>query len=116
MPPKEKYVLLLDIVQGPLVFVVNSRIHPFISSRPHLVSCQLELVEARYPYLKHDSYLDCSNAIEDMTEDEIVGQLMRDTSRIKALLVDADRVKLKTIVAGARTVSARNKSIIDGNF
>jgi len=35
-PPKEKYLVLACPGENPLLFIINSEIHPFIASRPEL--------------------------------------------------------------------------------
>ena len=42
-PPKDKYLVLACAKPRPLLFMVNSTIHPFIASRPALRRCQVAL-------------------------------------------------------------------------
>lgn len=108
-PPKEKYVVLVHLDDEPLIFVVNSKIHQFIVSRPDLNRCQVKLNADDYPFLSHDSYLDCSNPITEMTRNEIVGQVRSDLDRIIGVLNDITLAEVIEVVNSARTISQDQK-------
>lgn len=55
-PPKDKYLLLLCCTDPPMVFVINSQIPRFVKARPELLSSQVQLSPADYPFLDHDSF------------------------------------------------------------
>jgi len=67
-PQKEKYLVVACTGKRPLLFVINSRIHPFIEKQPVLLKCQVKLSASDYDFLDHDSFVDCSKVIDDSTE------------------------------------------------
>lgn len=69
-PPKEKYLVLACPGQNPLLFMINSEIHPFITARPELSKCQIKLDASEYE-LDHDSYINCSKVIDEFSEEDI---------------------------------------------
>lgn len=40
--------------------VINSAINPFIMRRPHLLSRQVQILNERYSFLTHDSFVNCA--------------------------------------------------------
>src|SRR5438270_2054717 len=84
--PKEKYIAIGCSTPQPRVLVVNSRVSNFVQRRPKLLSAQIQLRAADYDCLDHDSYLDCSKAIDYFTEAIIENQVIRDMARIKICL------------------------------
>lgn len=53
-PPKEKYLVLACTQGNPLLFLINSEIHPYIEARPRLKECQVKICASDYQ-LDHDS-------------------------------------------------------------
>ncbi|MBM3471639.1 MAG: hypothetical protein FJX75_00020 [Armatimonadetes bacterium] len=82
-PPKPKYAVVVCTDPEPLLFLVNSRINPFIQRHPDLLAGQVPLKAADYPFLRHDSFLDCSEVKRFADPGEIAGQLLADLSRIR---------------------------------
>lgn len=70
-PPKEKYLVIAYYGTNPLLFTINSKIHPYIASRPDLSKCQVSLRAMDYDFLDHDSYINCSKVVDSFSEDEI---------------------------------------------
>jgi len=104
-PPKEKYVIAAAIGDPPLLILVNSRIHPFIQSRPLLLECQVSLAVSKYPFLRHDSYANCASVFDEMPEKEVLEQLATDPKRIIMRLDPESRKQILSAVGKARTVS-----------
>ncbi|MGN0280877.1 MAG: hypothetical protein ACI4B3_01065 [Prevotella sp.] len=44
--------------------VINSAINPFIMRRPHLLSRQVQILNERYSFLSHDSYVNCAQPLK----------------------------------------------------
>lgn len=82
-PPREKYVLLAHTDTRCLLFIINSRIHPYIASRPYLAQAQVQIDVSNYPFLDHDSYMNCSEVIDSVDVEEIRRQVLDDLSRVK---------------------------------
>lgn len=111
-PAKEKYLVIAYYGPRPLLFTINSRIHPFIARRPELNKCQVKVRAADYDFLDHDSYIDCSQVIDVFDEDEIRQQLLGELSRIKGQLTQMTRREIIRVVQSARTISAHHKRLI----
>jgi len=111
-PPKEKYLVLVSVEPGPLLFVVNSRVSPFIADRPDLSKCQVMLAASDYAFLDHDSFIDCSRAIS-LPEDEITSQLIADLGRMRGTLSPTTRQQITRVVQAAQTISPAHKRAIE---
>jgi len=111
-PPKDKYLVIACWGSRPLLFVINSRIHPYIAARPHLSRCQIKLRAADYRFLDHDSYVNSSQVIAFFDQDEIRDQLLADTGRVKGELQKAAKDAIISAVSGAKTISPRDKKLI----
>ena len=59
--PKDKFIAIVCSTPKPMGFLVNTDIHPFIKSMPHLLSGQVSISATEYEFLDHDSYIDCVN-------------------------------------------------------
>ena len=111
-PPKDKYLVLAHPGARSLVFVVNSQIHPFIANRGHLLGCQVRLNDSEYDFLDHDSYVNCSEVIDYLTDREIREQISADVSRVKGELSASTKRKIVRVVQEAKTISPRHKRLI----
>ena len=110
-PPKEKYLVLACPGENPLLFIINSEIHPFIATRPELKKCQVKLSASDYD-LDHDSYINCSRIIDDISEEEIKRQIGKDLSRIKGELTETTKQEVVQVVSTAKTINRHVKSVI----
>lgn len=111
-PPKDKLLVLVALAPLPLLFIVNSSIHPFISARPYLASCQVKLEASSHSFLVRDSYLDCSNVISTFSVEELISQLAADTSRIKTLISASAKASILAAIQPAPTISSAHKKLI----
>jgi len=59
-PPKDKYVAIVCACPNPYGFLINSKIGAYKEARPRLRDCQVLISAAKYGFLAHDSYIDCS--------------------------------------------------------
>ncbi len=113
-PPKGKYLVLVaaSVKPRPLLFIINSAVHPFVQSRPPLLACQVQMNAADYGFLDHDSYIDCSKVITDFDLAEIRRQLLDDVGRIRGELSAGDRARIVRVVRDATTLSPLHKRIV----
>jgi len=113
-PSKEKYLIVVHIDQPELalLFVINSKIHPFISGQPHLLGCQVKLCKKDYPFLAHDSYVDCSNVIDVFDISAIKKQLVSDLGRLKGTITEETKSQILVAVTKARTISLHHKKMV----
>ena len=80
-PPKDKYLLLAGLDPGPLFLIINSKITEFMRRRPDLSKCQVEIDHNDHPFLRHHSFIDCTEAYR-IGLNEIYAQLEGDVNRI----------------------------------
>jgi len=115
-PPKEKYLVLVCAGAEPLLFVVNSSVHPFIASRPELRRCQVNLSASEHPFLDHDSVINCAEVIRAADQPDMLDQLARDIGRIKGMLSEGTQKQVLAAVRKARTISAADRRAIEAAF
>lgn len=48
--------------------VINSVINPFIMRRPHLLSRQVLILNEKYSFLSHDSYVNCAQPLKGTSD------------------------------------------------
>lgn len=58
-PPKDKFLLVACCEPELLVLIINSEINPFITERPELLACQVDIPHADHDFLHHDSFVNC---------------------------------------------------------
>lgn len=109
---KFKYVVLVATDPEPLGLFINSRVPVFIAKRPALRACQLPLSPSDYPFLQHDSYLDCHTVIDALTEKDILNQLTASPGRFVGELTGATKAEVLRVIATAPTVSDAHRTII----
>lgn len=110
-PPKDKYLVVVCLEGDPIVFVINSKINDYISSRPHLLACQVNLLKKEDDFLDRDSIINCGEAI-NLSEEEIRRQIMADTSRLIGHLSSSAIDKVKAAVTKSVTLSDYQKNQI----
>lgn len=111
-PPKEKYLVIGHLGEKPLLFVINSKVHPYIQSHPDLLQCQVLITASDHCFLEHDSYVDCSQVIDSVAEAEIRTQVLADLGRIRGELNANTKQQIIQVVRGARTIPERYKTLI----
>jgi len=115
-PPKDKFIVVLSTSPLILSFVINSKIHPFIMARPELLNLQVEISTIDYPFLTHNSYIACHQLVNNLSTDEIKGQLKKDISRIKGELTGNTRLEIINSVRSSTHFSNTNKQMIIYNL
>ena len=111
-PPKEKYAVLLSLGNPTLLFLINSRINDYIADRQDLAACQLLIAQSDYEFLDHDSYIECSNVIDEFADEDVLDQIISDISRVKGTLNPRTIQDVQRIVRQARTISPFHARII----
>jgi hypothetical protein len=61
--PKNKFVVIVCRDSKYMGFFINSIISNFVQNRPLMLSCQAIIDKENHKYLKHDSYVDCTELI-----------------------------------------------------
>jgi len=81
---KYKYFLVLSFPKSgePILFIINSKLSNFIKSRLRIKAAQLRIHKNDYPFLKHDSYINCSEIKWWFTKEKIIEQLKRNKNNI----------------------------------
>jgi hypothetical protein len=110
--PKNKYLVVMSVT--PLLFfAINSQVNNYIQQRPHLKACQIILRSSEYTFLGHDSYLDCSEVIDSLRVDDIMNQLMSDTSRAVGALNLVQVQNIMSVIHPALSISRKHKCDIE---
>jgi hypothetical protein len=102
--PKQKYVVVLTTDDPCPLFVINSAYSPCAKRKPILQSCHVPLFQLDYPFLDHDSLLNCSQ-IETMLREDISDQLMASVSRIQGHLLPSTLTEVRKAVELAGKVT-----------
>lgn len=80
-PPKYKY-LMIATVEPLRVFIINSKIHRFISGSPELLADQVNIPSQDHLFLDHDSVLNCIEAHRAFEIDDLKGELITNFSEV----------------------------------
>jgi ferredoxin len=111
-PPKNKHLLLVGLEPTPLLFMVNSHIHPYVRSRAHLKSCQVLLKASEHFFLAHDSYVDCRNACNSFSLDDIIMQVYRDARRLKGFINEEAQEQVVAAVKACPVLEKHYQNLI----
>lgn len=97
-----------------LLFFINSRIRQFITSRPQLLGCQVELINSvgEYSFLHHDSYIDCSKLVDNLDIDYVVDYILSNKKEYKGDVRNKEVQKIIKAVNTAPTISDDDKELI----
>lgn len=109
---QDKYLVLACSGTRPLLFIINSKIPPFIEKHPDLHRCQVKLFASDYSFLDHDSFVNCAEVISYFDESEIRQQVIEDVGRIKGELNTVTRKAIIKAVQNARSIAPRHKRLI----
>ena len=104
-PPKDKFIIVGDPDDPPLLVVINSAIHPYVQARPHLLQCQVLISAKAHTFLSHDSYADCAHVEASMSLEEVRVQLEADPSRIRGAVATKSVADVLAALSKASTVS-----------
>ena len=73
----EKRFVVLHVQDDTVTCVINSHISAFLSNRPAMLKCQVNMTAASHSFMHHDSHVDCSRTRTYKTADvvrELVAQ------------------------------------------
>lgn len=108
-PPKPKYCLC--VTATPWLFLVNSKLRPFVADRPALSAQQVRLPVAGHQFLRYDSWIDCSEPISIQAA-EVARQCADDPSREKGPASERVLEAVLRAVAVSTTLPERKKQAI----
>ena len=109
---KEKYlVLVADDDPEYLLFVVNSKINPFITNKPHLLQCQVAIDASSHDFLDYNSHIACHDVLP-MKREEVIKSLMNEPSAIKGAVSPDVRSQIVAAVKFAKTIDKDKKNRI----
>jgi hypothetical protein len=112
-PKKDKFLVVGNLNEKPLLFFINSKISHFVTTRPYLLQSQVLLKATDYSkFLDHDSYLNCGEVINYFDENVIIDQLINDTRRFRGELNKQTKSEIIKVIATAKTISHHNKMLI----
>jgi len=115
-PPKNKYFLIVQIEPQPLLFMVNSRIHPYVRSRAYLNQCQALLKANQNLFLTHDSYVDCREVCRNFSLNDIATQVEADMRRIKGFISTESQEQVIAAIKISPVLEQKYKNEIVSNL
>ncbi len=115
-PPKNKYFLIVKIEPEPLLFMVNSRIHPYVRSRAYLNQCQARLKANQNLFLTHDSYVDCREVCRNFSLNDILTQVQADMRRIKGFISTESQEQVIAAIKISPVLEQKYKNEIVANL
>lgn len=93
-------------------FLINSHPARFQRENSELLAHQIVLPAQDHSFLKHDSVLDCSEVMGGDTFDELAGKYAANHRVFIGRIAPAPTQELKTIVAGSKVLSPKEKDAI----
>ena len=117
VPDHDKYIVIAYEERSLLhFFFINSRIHSEILKDAEKHKCQVSLSPDEYPFLAHDSYLNCADVERWFTRDEAVRQLVLDPARLKDDLSQTTKEAVVRIVNDSKLYSRVTKGKIEASL
>ncbi len=110
--PKNKYLLIASIQPQVLLYIINSSIHDYISSRPHLLAVQVAIDLKNHNFLEHDSYINCVDTIRCFNYEELESILLTDMDRLKGPISTDVRAQVLAATKASTTLSSREQDWI----
>lgn len=95
-PPKEKYLLVVQVQSETTVLVINTGINKYIQDRQHLLDCQVLIDVATHTFLDHDSFIDCTET-ESLSTTDLIEETLKDMSTLQGQITSD--IKTKVIAA-----------------
>jgi hypothetical protein len=114
-PPKDKFLVITAVEPEPLLFIINSTVNEYIRKHEHLSRCQVEIGHKEHAFLRHHSFIDCTQAHRIALRD-VYEQLERDIGRLKDEVTTQVREQIIAAVKFAKTLSAKQKTDIVSAF
>ena len=112
-PPKNKFLVLAGIDEDVcLIFVINTNRPKHVIGNNALEKCQIVLRKSDYPFLDHDSWLDCSEIIDSVSVTTLARELARKTAVYRDDISPRTRASISEAVANAHTIMDWHRGII----
>jgi hypothetical protein len=115
-PPKDKFLLVACVEPILNLFVINSEIPDFVQKRPHLKRCQVKMDVASHPFLTHDSYIDCKDAIISITREHAEEQIYNEMNRLKGNIKEPVKEKVIAAIKSCEKLKPQNVTWILAAF
>lgn len=109
---KYKYFVVAYTEPRLRYFLINSAPAPFQRGNEELMAHQVELAEADHRFLRHDSVLDVSTIMGGYTIDDLREKFEENQSIYLGQIAPTPRAALKTIVAGSKVLTEKEKAAI----
>jgi hypothetical protein len=94
--PNNKFLLIACIDPDPVVFVINSKPHPFILRS--FMDLQIRLDPTESDFLTHESFIDCSNPNDTMAMRDYVDLIINDPTAGRRMEIN-ERTRTEVIKA-----------------
>ena len=110
-PPKIKRIVIIGINKDSACvgyLFINSKINFLIKKNPNLYNLQLFLSQKNCPYLKYNSYLDCSH-IYELGLDDMKREFMSNPEIYIGQMSDSYIIKTKRKARSANTIENKLK-------
>lgn len=105
-PRKFKWLLMASLQsRRPLFFIINTEPTAFAKGNPRLRNQQVPIKKATNPFLKHDSFIDCSNAYDNFDKPDMVNALVGDTTLLLGTICSATASAVVESVGESETLS-----------
>jgi len=112
-PPKNKFLVLAGMDEDAcLLFVINTNRPNHVIGKDALENCQILLRRSDYPFLHHDSWLDCSEVIDSVSVTTLARELARKIAEYRDHLNPGTRASIAEAVSNAHTIMEWHRGII----
>ena len=104
-PPKRKYSIIIAIAEDKFyvgTVYINTEVNILTINSPELVALQHEISQAKNSFLRHDSFVDCSD-MKSRLQSELLRQL-NTGGRIIGKIAKDDLVAINALVRSADTI------------
>ena len=105
-PHKFKWLLFVSLqLRRPLFFIINTDPTEFAKRNARLRDQQVPINKATNPFLKHDSFIDCSNAYDNFEKQAVIDALVNDTTLLLGTICSATASAVIESVSESETLS-----------
>lgn len=111
--PLYKFCLFCSEDDPPLYFVINSEINPYIQQRERLLEQQVLISKTELDNrLYKDSYLDCSQVLDNFTHQQVCDLIEADRNCYMGRVSDAVISETVRVVKNSMTIRPAEKHLI----
>lgn len=115
-PPKNKFLVIVNVNPLVMTFIINSGINAFIRKNSVLNDLQIKITPDIYPFLTHDSFIACNELNTRFTIEGIKTQLGKDLTLIKGDLTPETKSEIIKQTSKSILYSKEQKNLIAENF